>query len=270
LPRYLVVLFSVLFAGCINSPPPDVTPYNEQPVILFWCDYPQILTNITHYTTHVWVEKPESGKRSGYEWSQDYFLSRSIIPLKWAGGRVFAREKDIHELVRKWCAPAKKGFIGTGIDEFGMLTPRLSAKLGKALVQAKSVCPELYIAVWHSGPLSRKQAQYYVEGADLVILEAYFSGRSFYKWLLPRNMRIARTAGIIHKTIVALGINDEDPEADRGGFWRWANTSEELEKQMKWIQQIAPDMPGIAFFAPKGSPALLIEADRLAFQIFTQ
>lgn len=266
--RCLLVLIAVLSAGCMNSPPADVAAYAGQPVILFWCDYPQILTNITHYTTHVWVEKPESGKRTEYEWSQDYFLSRSITPLKWAGGRVFATEKDINELERKWCAPATNGFVGIGIDEFGMLPPRLSNKLGKALVQAKSTCPELFIAVWHSGVLTKNQAKYYVEGADLVMLEAYFSGSSINRWLVPRNIRVARKAGIIAKTVVALGINDVDPRSEQPGWWRWANTPEELEKQMRWVQRIAPDTPGIAFFAPKASPQILVKADQLASEIF--
>jgi hypothetical protein len=267
---YLSILLCFLLSGCVNTQPGEAPFYTGKPVILFWCDYPQMLTNITHYTTHVWVDEPYPDERGGYEWSQDYYLSRSITPLKWAGGRVFASEKPIHELVRKWCAPAKKGFVGIGIDEFGMLGPIFSAKLGKALVQAKATCPELYIAVWHSGPLTKNQAKYYVEGADLVMLEAYFSGRSIFRWLVQRNISVARNAGIIGKTVVALGINDEHPDAAKPGFWRWANTPEELEKQMRWIKQIASDMPGIAFYAPKASKTMLLEADRLAGQIFAQ
>jgi len=267
--KYFLGFLCVLLVGCINSAPPNLSIRTERPVVLFWCDYPHILKNMNYYTTHVWVQQPDSGNYTGPEWSQDYFLSRSITPLKWVGGRIFAREKDVEELVKIWCTPAMNGFVGIGIDEFGMLTPRLSAKLGKALEQAKATCPELIIATWHSGPLTKKQANYYVEGADLVMLEAYFSGRSFYRWLLPRNIRVARNAGIIYKTVVALGINDQDSRATGRGFWNWANTPEELERQMLWIRRLAPDMPGIAFFAPRASKPMLIKADRLAAEIFT-
>jgi hypothetical protein len=80
----------------------------------------------------------------------------------------------------------------------------------------------------------------------------------------------AREGKIAHKTILALGINDRaTPEAlKRQG--RWANSEEELTAQLRWIRAHAPDMPGVAFFAPAASPELVRFADQLAGRSFAR
>ena len=79
---------------------------------------------------------------------------------------------------------------------------------------------------------------------------------------------MAKRTGIIHKSVFALGINDNDERVKGYPLRQWANTPGNLEAQMRWIKENAPEMPGIAFFSSAASREMLKTADALAGEIF--
>ena len=151
------------------------------------------------------------------------------------------------------------------IDEFGFdfggQTDQKSAKILRITKQKK---PDLDLAVWQMrGPISQVLADAYRDVVSLVLLEAYVSDRSDYWWIATQ-VYVARMHNILHKSVVALGLSSKESEDNN----RWVDTKEELEQQMRFVRLIAPESPGIGFFAPGASPELLRYADVLCGQYF--
>jgi len=151
------------------------------------------------------------------------------------------------------------------IDEFGFdfggKTDQKSAKILRTTKQKKS---DLDLAVWQMrGPISQVLAEAYKDVVSLVLMEAYVSSKSDYWWIATQ-VYVARMHKILEKSVVALGLSSGKPE-DKN---KWADTREEVEQQMRFVRLVAPESPGIGFFAPSATPELLQFADQLCERYF--
>lgn len=189
------------------------------------------------------------------------------IHLRSVDGKVLAAECSAEKLAAYWAHAASEGYSGIAIDEFGATDKNINDKMVRALALTREARPHLFIAVWNAGRLSEKLAQAYARYANLVMLETYFNGDRDLSRRFGRDIPVARRAGILHKTLFALGINDKNPMVGNS-YQPWANTPSQLEAQMKWIRSHAPIMPGIAVFAPNASLAIQRTALDLVTKIF--
>ena len=151
------------------------------------------------------------------------------------------------------------------IDEFGFdyggETDQKSAMILRTTKQRK---PELNLSVWQMrGPISQVLAEAYRDVVSLVLLEGYVRDKNDYWWIATQ-VYVARMHELLDKTVVALGVSSGNPEDNN----RWADTKEEVEQQMRFVRLIAPESPGIGFFAPSATPELLEHADALCEQYF--
>jgi len=141
------------------------------------------------------------------------------------------------------------------IDEFGFdYGGRMDEKSALILRQAKQRKPELALAVWEMrGPIPGVLAEAYRDVADLVMMESYVSDKTRY-WFIASQVWSARRYGILPKTIVVLGVGKGGNPGEN-----WAQTKEELEQQIRFVRLIAPESPGVGFYA--GTAELLAHAD---------
>ncbi|MCP4641124.1 MAG: hypothetical protein GY851_11850 [bacterium] len=251
-------------AGMREGAPPDTA--FDRPFILYWASDPETLTHITHVTPQVGLEA-EDEKNPAYV--QDAWLARGVMPLKWKGGWCY-KDRTEDEFVSDFCGAADAGYVGIAVDEWGGGDAEFDAKLGRALVRTKEARPDLFVAVWCFGTFRPRQAEWLRDGADVVMVERYFGGAdpSRYPGRFAGPIRVAREAGILHKTVFALGMNDRAKQKEHDKLGEWANTPEELEAQMRWIRENAPEMPGISFFSPRCSPEMLKLSDELAGELW--
>jgi hypothetical protein len=208
----------------------------------------------------VWTPDDPGSKTQFERFPQDFWLKRGIVPLRWRGGKCNKQNTE-DQFVENWSSAQKRGYRGIAIDEFGSGDAAVDSKMARALVRTKNQCPNLFIAAWQAGRLNEALARGFRDAADLVILEAY-AGPSGFEPYFTDKVEQARRAGIIDKTILAIGINDADPKYQKR--WRpWANTPEGVRAQIGWIRRNAAPMPGIAFYANHASRKLVQLADDL-------
>jgi hypothetical protein len=143
------------------------------------------------------------------------------------------------------------------IDEFGFdYGGRMDEKSAQILRQTKRRKPELALAVWEMrGPIPSVLAEAYRDVADLIMMESYVGDKKQY-WFIASQVWSARRYGILPKTIVVLGVGKGGNPGEN-----WAQTKEELEQQIRFVRLIAPDSPGVGFYA--GTAELLAQADAL-------
>lgn len=150
------------------------------------------------------------------------------------------------------------------IDEFGFdFGGETDQKSAQILEEAKHRKPELCLTVWQMrGPIPEALARAYRKVVDLVLLEAYVGDQANYWWIATQ-VWAARRHGLLRKTIVALALGTGGNPGER-----WATTNEELEQQLRFVRLVAPESPGVGFFAPGASPELLARADELCGHFF--
>ncbi|MGD2245428.1 MAG: hypothetical protein PVI11_02655 [Candidatus Aminicenantes bacterium] len=146
------------------------------------------------------------------------------------------------------------------IDEFGFdyggLTDQKSARILRLTKKKK---PELNLTVWQMrGPISHVLAAAYRDVVSLVLMEAYIGDKRAYWWIATQ-VYVARMHGLLEKSIVALGLSPPNSKDEQS----WASTEKEVEQQLRFVRLIAPESPGVGFFAPAASPELLRYADKL-------
>ncbi len=150
------------------------------------------------------------------------------------------------------------------IDEFGFdFGGQTDQKSAAILRETKRQRPDLRLSVWEMrGPIPKPLADAYRDVVDLVMLECYVGDKKDYWWIATQ-VQAARMHGLLPKTIVALGLGKGgNPGED------WARTREELEQQVRFVRLIAPESPGIGFFAAGATPELMAEADGLCGRFF--
>jgi len=148
------------------------------------------------------------------------------------------------------------------IDEFGFdFGGQTDTKAAEILRKTKAKMPNLSLAVWQMrGPIAPVLADAYRDVVDLILPEAYVGGEKDY-WRIITQVRAAQLQGLMHKTVIAFGLGV-------GGYpgENWAETKKELEQQVRFLRLIAPESPGVAFFAAgafRGEPGLIEFADEL-------
>lgn len=255
-----IVVVGLILAGCVHRPQTNF----DRPFVLFWTHHPEELVGLTHVTPQVDLDsQADNPAHTVSAWQ-----ACGVTPLAWKGGWCY-KDRTEDEFVADFSNAAEAGHLGIAIDEWGGGDPEFDHKFGRALVRTKQLHPDLFIAVWCFGLFRPRMAGYLRDGADVVMIERYIDGATeadFGHWFRgPVN--VARDAEIIHKTVFALGINDTDPKSIEEHN-PWANTPAELEAQMRWIHDYAPEMPGIAFFAPRCSTEMRDLAAKLAVEIF--
>jgi len=150
------------------------------------------------------------------------------------------------------------------IDEFGFdFGGETDRKAATILRETKRKWPELGLAVWEMrGPIPKVLADAYRDSVELVMLECYVGEPKDYWWIATQ-VQAARMHGLLAKTIVALGVGKGgNPGED------WARTDEELERQVRFVRLIAPESPGIGFYAAGATPTLMAKADSLGGAFF--
>lgn len=251
----------------------SATAAPRKPILLFWCRDPErTALRATFVTPQVWTADDQRNaeyyqRRPDYE--QSAWLKRGVTPLRWMD---YEHEKSEAELVEGWASAVKQGYVGIAIDEIGHVNAETDAKAARALIAVKKKHPDLFIAVWHAGGLTPELLNGYRDGVDLLLLETYgvpFNMERYKAWISDR-IAVTRKAGIIHKTVIALGINDAAKPDEWAKVGQWVNTRESLEPLLKLIHQQAPEMKGAAFFAPRASEAMLRAAEELTHSIFGQ
>ncbi len=196
------------------------------------------------------------------EWK--YWQDRGIIPAvgqTWFallnphgredGKPIWSLEKAVEVLVKRdYCGNPNPVVC---IDEFGFdFGGETDQKTAEVLAETKRRKPELGIAVWQMrGPIPKVLAEAYRKFVDLVMMECYVGDKKNYWWIATQ-VHVARMHGLIKKSIVYLGLWQE-----------WARTKEELEQQIRFVRLIAPESPGIGFFAPDAPHELIAYADEL-------
>ncbi len=148
------------------------------------------------------------------------------------------------------------------IDEFGFdYGGLMDQKAAQILRQVKSRKPELSLAVFEMrGPISQVLAEACRDTAGLIMMEGYV-GNSRHYWSLAIEAWTARHFGILPKTILVLGVGKGGNPGEN-----WAETNQELEQQIRFVRMIAPESPGVGFYA--GTPELLSRADALCAHFF--
>lgn len=145
------------------------------------------------------------------------------------------------------------------IDEFGFdFGGETDQKSARIIKETKRKKPELTLTVWQMrGPVPHVLAEAYREHVSLVLLECYVGDKKDY-WWIQTQVHAARMHGLLEKSVVALGLSTgKNPDET------WASTKKELEQQIRFVRFIAPESPGLGFFAPDVTPELLGYADEL-------
>jgi hypothetical protein len=237
-----------MMCGCVTVPdPPAETTAGEgppqTPVILFWARDRLLLTEATYMVNDVWAGDRTNPGDEDPRKHVDSWLARGVIPLDWAGGNVYL-DREVEELTRKWSSKFEAGHYGIAIDEFGWNNKKEIWK---------------FIAVWHTGLLNNVYCELYKQYVDLVLLESYFPPVSLrFRIDFDTNVRLTRKYGISTKCVFALGL---DPN-------KWLRTPKAAEKRMVFIKENAPEMPGIAFFAPRISTEFMLAVEKTAASLY--
>ena len=134
------------------------------------------------------------------------------------------------------------------IDEFGFdYDGQIDLKTAKLLRLAKEKKPEMRMGVWQMrGPVAPKLAAAYREVVDLVMLESYVGPKDL--WLIAAQLQAARLNGLADRSIIGIGVG----RCGRDHV-DWVTTRRDLEEQIRFIRLVAPESPGVAFFATDGN-----------------
>jgi hypothetical protein len=250
----------------------------------------------SRWTTCVTSVKSDQGAR---------LTERGVTPLKWDYGgmswRNYDKEKaeanpeevvaEVEERFYGKYTRELENLAGFGIDECGGYPGTLKEKLSiasmKALIRAKREMPNRFFAVWHAGGLRTGLAQYYRQGADLLLLETYvfravpqeLGIERVYQVIRGRLEPLARSADMLTPaygnwchTLIALDTSERPDWIDLG----------EQEQVVRFIRRICPEMQGIAWYnggygkygltrteeTDRQHEAVLANADRLCFEYF--
>ena len=147
------------------------------------------------------------------------------------------------------------------IDEFGFdYGGNIDQRSAELLREVKRKKPDLALAVFDMrGPVAPVLAEAYRDAADLVMMESYVAGPRQY-WLIAFQAWSARRYGILPKTIFILGLGKGGNPGEN-----WAESKEEIERQIRFVRLIAPESPGIGFFG--GTPELVASADAVCARL---
>lgn len=254
----LLVAAANLLSGCATAQPPSSSEHTAgPPIVLYWASQSATLVYATHIVNAVWVGNAADHPDENPANHQDAWIDRGVVPLDWAGGRVYA-DRGVDGLVRKWSGSLEKGHVGIAIDEFGSRERGEDKVLASALVELRRRYPDAYLAVWHAGLITNRVAAAYHQAADLVMLETYVSGDTALGLKFGVFLASARRFGLQHRTVPVVALGDA----------RFAETYDQAVAQLDWLHANASDFRGIAIYAPKVTPDLVREVDSYIGSIY--
>ncbi len=174
------------------------------------------------------------------------------------------------EGVKYWLSAADdKRYDGLAINEFNMdYFGEIDQQIFKYVDEFKKwkeKHPDYFVAAWHSGPLQEEFCKRYRGFADLVMIETYtnyfrgrFKERCDYRYIDER-IDMARKMDWLDKAIMSPCTT-----VAYGGV-----TPDDLESQIRYIRQRAPEMPGLIYYCGRCTPPPLKKfADKLLFKYF--
>ncbi len=237
-----------LAAGCLLIVTALAHGQVEKPVPrrfhVFRCPQPERL----RHASHVVVTAPVPPRfRAG------------VLPLRHREGitAVWDRQRGrftrtARQLAALWGEPARHGYHGISIDEFGLDSGgQVDQRMAEALRLTRQAHQRLFIVVWHSSrPLSPVLLDAYRRCADLVVLECYYRGPDTSasarrtRARVLADLALVRRHGLAHRTVLAVGISAE-----------YADTAADVRAQISWARRHAPDLPGLGIYARRGGDA---------------
>jgi hypothetical protein len=149
----------------------------------------------------------------------------------------------------------KAGFNGTVVDEIGAHNKQTSDFL-RDLTALKTDFPDFFIGLWQAAyPAPESIANPRI---DLYV------GENYYNMRVPPetfdfHINSGRKMGIIHKYIFGLGASAEEATF----LTHTATINEEaafLEKEMMYIREKAPEMPGVGFYGSRPGMSTIVDA----------
>jgi hypothetical protein len=206
----------------------------------------------------------------------DEAAQRGMLPLSWFYGPNNPWLKSEQAFVDAYVRVARSGTLGIMVDEWQpedekqeMLKPgnpyAITGSL-KGMVEAKHLNPAMLITVAWRG--EETIAPVTAQGLpDFLLVEAYthLSRKFPREWALDgdlvqlgHRLDTARRLGLIEQTIPWFGMVLAPDDYHPGERL----TPELIDRQLARAREIAPEMPGVAFYA-NGDNALAVAADQL-------
>ena len=200
-----------------------------------------------------WCNVPTTVKPEDAQW----WLRRGAIPAHWKGGICY-KDWPVERFVGSWGA---SDWIA--IDEVGG-PGEVTEKFIAAWEQLEEQKPDQWRAVWFIGAHDYwREIEHLI---DLFLPEIYLNYRGNHLGQFDRYLGTARGAGVIGRTIPALGINQIKSAR---GLVRTSPTREDVLRQVRYLKRTAPDLHGIGFFnATATAPGVAEFADELCGEYY--
>jgi hypothetical protein len=157
----------------------------------------------------------------------------------------------------------KAGFNGVEVDEIGGYDQG-TAKFLNWLSNLKTDYPDFFISLWMAGGVTKEM----VDNPKI----ALFIGENYYHIgtdlsAFDVHIKRAREMGYLDRFIFGLGSSVE--EAGRMGHTHTVNEQLAfMEKEMRYIAESAPEMPGIGLYGSR--PGLSKLVDQLCYKYFVE
>jgi len=202
---------------------------------------------------------------------------RGIQALKWCYGPNSEWSEGRSDYYRDQCAPFIAGstfrFAGVGIDEWNPGDRRYPAEkdlAAKGFRAARAKWPDSIMVGWVTHPDETFIGLLRDGTLDLAIIEGYSFipdvGGLTLEGICER-CDVLKQAELLERTIVCFGYISAKPDQQGRNM-----TIEELERQVRYIRQRYPEMPGVAFYGFKDDTPetreLIRRADALAGQLY--
>ncbi len=208
---------------------------------------------------------------------------RGITSLMWVyGPNLYGEVKDWNadKFFEYYASYAEKGYAGIAMDEWntGDDSHPYVMPIVESLRRLKRRHRRFFVAVWvtHPTPLFRQLVK--EKAIDLAIIEGYTFVPEHPEWAISWNgvierVELMKREGLLRQTVVCVGM--VSPTPDRFGK-RMAPA--ELQKQVRAVRELYPEMPGVAFYGVTGFGEYKVDmeqtrklvrlADRVAGEVF--
>lgn len=200
-----------------------------------------------------------------------YWKRRGVMACAWKNGFsrhqcAYTRAEFVQYLKQDL---AEYEFDGIMIDEVGGYE-HSGLEERKNIQGLRDFCeesPDLFVALWICGALKYEQCNLLKRsnnkaGVDLLMAEVYFNYlipemKTLHPFeYLQNSITVARKQDALKNTVFTIGTH--------GNYDKYTVTPEELEAQVRYIRQHAPEMPGLGFYASHcKNPELVAVCDRL-------
>ncbi|MCP4640777.1 MAG: hypothetical protein GY851_10105 [bacterium] len=189
-----------------------------------------------------------------YDWQK-----RGTLPLGWAPG-MCRRDDTQADFERDWSSRIESKGRGIAIDEFGLFqTTDFGIGMANALLTVRERFPDTPLYVWQAMETRTPVAAALRRSADLIMHECYMEYLGHRYESFDRMAQRVRDEGLTHNSIFGLACTSE----------KTSTSAEQLTEQFRYIRELAPELPGVAFYKAYGAGAALAPlADELFERYF--